>query len=146
MAIPVGAFTDRGSRHLIMWVGENGEFKLNDPEQVAQQWGRRKNKPAMNYEKLSRVLRYYYDGDMIHKVHGKRFVKNVKPAKHLTLNDWPRGKQFNLFPENLNVSPRDQSLSDLLYSTKRKTCNGNDNGGRRSTLSRVTLHCYPLTS
>lgn len=67
--------TDRGSRHLIMWVGENGEFKLNDPEQVAQQWGRRKNKPAMNYEKLSRALRYYYDGDMIHKVHGKRFVK-----------------------------------------------------------------------
>ena len=66
--------TDRGSRHLIMWVGENGEFKLNDPEQVAAQWGRRKNKPAMNYEKLSRALRYYYDGDMIHKVHGKRFV------------------------------------------------------------------------
>jgi len=67
--------TDRSSRRLIMWVGENGEFKLNDPEQVAAQWGKRKNKPAMNYEKLSRALRYYYDGDMIHKVHGKRFVK-----------------------------------------------------------------------
>ncbi|KAL9964395.1 hypothetical protein ACROYT_G028030 [Oculina patagonica] len=76
--------TDRGSRHLIMWVGENGEFKLNDPEQVAQQWGRRKNKPAMNYEKLSRALRYYYDGDMIHKVHGKRFVyKFVCDLKNL---------------------------------------------------------------
>lgn len=76
--------TDRGSRHLIMWVGENGEFKLNDPEQVAAQWGRRKNKPAMNYEKLSRALRYYYDGDMIHKVHGKRFVyKFVCDLKNL---------------------------------------------------------------
>lgn len=76
--------TDRDSRHLIMWVGENGEFKLNDPEQVAQQWGRRKNKPAMNYEKLSRALRYYYDGDMIHKVHGKRFVyKFVCDLKNL---------------------------------------------------------------
>lgn len=76
--------TDRGSRHLIMWVGENGEFKLNDPEQVAQQWGKRKNKPAMNYEKLSRALRYYYDGDMIHKVHGKRFVyKFVCDLKNL---------------------------------------------------------------
>ena len=69
--------TDKSSHHLIMWVGENGEFKLNDPEQVAQQWGRRKNKPAMNYEKLSRALRYYYDGDMIHKVHGKRFVRKL---------------------------------------------------------------------
>lgn len=76
--------TDKSSRHLIMWVGENGEFKLNDPEQVAQQWGRRKNKPAMNYEKLSRALRYYYDGDMIHKVHGKRFVyKFVCDLKNL---------------------------------------------------------------
>lgn len=66
--------TDKDSRHLITWVGEQGEFKLNLPEQVAQEWGKRKNKPAMNYEKLSRALRYYYDGDMIHKVHGKRFV------------------------------------------------------------------------
>ena len=28
----------------------------------------------MNYEKLSRALRYYYEGDMINKVQGKRFV------------------------------------------------------------------------
>jgi len=42
------------------------------PEYVAQLWGERKNKPAMNYEKLSRALRYYYDGDMISKVQGKR--------------------------------------------------------------------------
>ena len=66
--------TDRNSRHLIIWVGNQGAFKLLDPERVAQLWGERKNKPAMNYEKLSRALRYYYDGDMIHKVHGKRFV------------------------------------------------------------------------
>ena len=66
--------TDKDSRHLITWVGDQGEFKLNLPEQVAQEWGKRKNKPLMNYEKLSRALRYYYDGDMIHKVHGKRFV------------------------------------------------------------------------
>ncbi|CAH1263909.1 GABPA [Branchiostoma lanceolatum] len=66
--------TDKDSRDVISWVGENGEFKLNQPEVVAQKWGMRKNKPAMNYEKLSRALRYYYDGDMIAKVHGKRFV------------------------------------------------------------------------
>ncbi|ESO83336.1 hypothetical protein LOTGIDRAFT_222728 [Lottia gigantea] len=66
--------TDKDSRNIISWVGDEGEFKLIHPEMVAQLWGRRKNKPTMNYEKLSRALRYYYDGDMIAKVHGKRFV------------------------------------------------------------------------
>ncbi|XP_011881306.1 PREDICTED: DNA-binding protein Ets97D isoform X2 [Vollenhovia emeryi] len=66
--------TDREYRSSIQWVGTEGEFKLNKPEAVAQLWGARKNKPSMNYEKLSRALRYYYDGDMISKVHGKRFV------------------------------------------------------------------------
>lgn len=66
--------TDREHRGAIQWVGTEGEFKLNQPEAVAQLWGARKNKPSMNYEKLSRALRYYYDGDMISKVHGKRFV------------------------------------------------------------------------
>lgn len=66
--------TDKEYRGAIQWVGTEGEFKLNQPEAVAQLWGARKNKPSMNYEKLSRALRYYYDGDMISKVHGKRFV------------------------------------------------------------------------
>ena len=66
--------TDKNSRDAISWMGTEGEFKLNNPEMVAQLWGERKNKPHMNYEKLSRALRYYYDGDMISKVHGKRFV------------------------------------------------------------------------
>ena len=35
----------------------------------------------------------------------------------------------------MNGFLRDQSLSDLLYSTNRKTCNGNRNGGRRSTFA-----------
>ena len=66
--------TDKEHKNAIQWVGHDGEFKLSQPEAVAQLWGARKNKPSMNYEKLSRALRYYYDGDMISKVHGKRFV------------------------------------------------------------------------
>lgn len=66
--------TDKEHRDVIHWLGSEGEFKLHNPEMVAQLWGERKNKPTMNYEKLSRALRYYYDGDMIAKVHGKRFV------------------------------------------------------------------------
>lgn len=76
--------TDRQYTNSIQWIGFDGEFKLNQPEIVAQLWGIRKNKPSMNYEKLSRALRYYYDGDMISKVHGKRFVyKFVCDLKHL---------------------------------------------------------------
>ncbi|KAK0166912.1 hypothetical protein PV327_004380 [Microctonus hyperodae] len=66
--------TDKEHRDAIKWVGCEGEFKFDQPDQVAKLWGKRKNKPMMNYEKLSRALRYYYDGDMISKVHGKRFV------------------------------------------------------------------------
>jgi len=66
--------TDHEYTSVIEWCGDSGEFKLNDPELCASLWGQRKNKPAMNYEKLSRALRYYYDGDMISKVQGKRFV------------------------------------------------------------------------
>ena len=66
--------TEKEHHSVIHWIGDEGEFKLEDPEMVAKLWGTRKNKPSMNYEKLSRALRYYYDGDMISKVHGKRFV------------------------------------------------------------------------
>jgi len=41
---------------------------------VARRWGARKNKPKMNYEKLSRGLRYYYDKNIIHKTPGRRYV------------------------------------------------------------------------
>ncbi|KAM4562547.1 ETS domain-containing protein Elk-1 isoform 2-T2 [Odontesthes bonariensis] len=65
---------DQRQRHLISWTGEDGEFKLLDPEEVARLWGRRKNKTNMNYDKLSRALRYYYDKNIIKKVSGQKFV------------------------------------------------------------------------
>lgn len=43
----------------IAWEGSQGEFKLLDPDEVARQWGNRKAKPNMNYDKLSRALRYF---------------------------------------------------------------------------------------
>ncbi|XP_036452931.1 protein C-ets-1-like [Colossoma macropomum] len=66
--------TDRSCQSVISWTGDGWEFKLTDPDEVAQLWGRRKNKPKMNYEKLSRGLRYYYDKNIIHKTAGKRYV------------------------------------------------------------------------
>ena len=50
----------------------NPNNALVDPDEVARRWGVRKNKPKMNYEKLSRGLRYYYDKNIIEKTPGRR--------------------------------------------------------------------------
>ncbi|XP_019734118.1 ETS translocation variant 5-like isoform X4 [Hippocampus comes] len=60
--------------HLIVWTGRNMEFKLIDSEEVARLWGIQKNRPAMNYDKLSRSLRYYYEKGIMQKVAGERYV------------------------------------------------------------------------
>ncbi|XP_063292182.1 ETS translocation variant 2 isoform X1 [Pelobates fuscus] len=65
---------DSTCQKLINWTGNGWEFKLSDPNEVARRWGRRKNKPRMNYEKLSRGLRYYYHKNIIHKTGGQRYV------------------------------------------------------------------------
>ncbi|KAK2580625.1 hypothetical protein KPH14_007735 [Odynerus spinipes] len=66
--------TNKSCQSFISWTGDGWEFKLTDPDEVARRWGVRKNKPKMNYEKLSRGLRYYYDKNIIHKTAGKRYV------------------------------------------------------------------------
>ncbi|XP_023172417.2 DNA-binding protein D-ETS-3 isoform X1 [Drosophila hydei] len=66
--------SDSNNASCITWEGTNGEFKLTDPDEVARRWGERKSKPNMNYDKLSRALRYYYDKNIMTKVHGKRYA------------------------------------------------------------------------
>ncbi|CAG0893490.1 unnamed protein product [Cyprideis torosa] len=66
--------SDASNASCITWEGTNGEFKLTDPDEVARRWGERKSKPNMNYDKLSRALRYYYDKNIMNKVHGKRYA------------------------------------------------------------------------
>ncbi|XP_032375392.1 ETS1-related protein isoform X2 [Etheostoma spectabile] len=65
---------DSACRTFISWTGDGWEFKMSDPTEVAKRWGQCKNKPKMNYEKLSRGLRYYYHKNIIHKTAGKRYV------------------------------------------------------------------------
>ena len=50
---------DETNSPMIEWTDErNGEFKLKNSEDVAKKWGQRKHKDGMNYDKLSRALRY----------------------------------------------------------------------------------------
>ncbi|XP_061462750.1 ETS translocation variant 3-like protein [Rhineura floridana] len=74
-------------RHVIAWQqGEYGEFVIKDPDEVARLWGRRKCKPQMNYDKLSRALRYYYNKRILHKTKGKRFTYRFNFSKLIFIN------------------------------------------------------------
>jgi len=52
---------------LISWENEEkGVFNITDTAKFAKLWGMRKKNPSMNYEKLSRAMRYYYkNGELI---------------------------------------------------------------------------------
>ncbi|XP_067618151.1 DNA-binding protein Ets97D isoform X2 [Eurosta solidaginis] len=111
--------TDREHNNIIQWVGTDGEFKLIDPECVARLWGIKKNKPAMNYEKLSRALRYYYDGDMISKVTGKRFAYKFDCDLKLLIGyDAAELSQLvnenNVMDESMFMSNESSSLQDHI--------------------------------
>ncbi|KAK3577330.1 hypothetical protein CHS0354_008424 [Potamilus streckersoni] len=84
--------TDNRYQNIIRWTGNEFEFKLSDPNEVARLWGIHKKKPQMNYEKLSRGLRYYYHKNIIHKTSGKH-VLGYTPAELF--------RAFNLNPRNV---------------------------------------------
>ncbi len=72
-------------QNCIMWVDrERGIFKIVDSTRVATLWGKRKNRPAMNYDKLSRSLRQYYKKGIMKKTERtQRLVYQFCPPYHL---------------------------------------------------------------
>lgn len=53
---------------MIRWLDrKEGIFKIEDSQAVARLWGQRKNRPLMNYDKLSRSLRQYYKKGIMRK-------------------------------------------------------------------------------
>ncbi|CAM4623788.1 unnamed protein product [Lepidochelys olivacea] len=125
--------------HLIAWTSADGEFKLVDAEEVARLWGLRKNKTNMNYDKLSRALRYYYDKNIIRKVNGQKFVykfvsypepsgvegareegtlRRVEPAlADSRLGDGSSGPPKSLRGGGVPRSSRNEYMRSGLYST-----------------------------
>jgi len=116
--------------HLITWTGEEGEFKLLDAEAVARLWGQRKNKANMNYDKLSRALRYYYDKNIIRKVMGQKFVyrfvsypdvmkaeKLPYPSASLTTHMIMKSEKTEEEEENHHSVQRNDRNVDKAYPT-----------------------------
>jgi len=123
--------TDKTNTHIISWAGEEGEFKLNDPEAVSKLWGMRKRKPNMNYDKLSRAIRYYYDKKIMRKVSGKRYVykfdfgtiakiiqtsPNPTPStiKDVVDGELKVSSEVNPFSPNTMVKVEDQQQNNLM--------------------------------
>ncbi|XP_072901197.1 uncharacterized protein [Hemitrygon akajei] len=92
---------DKSCQSFISWTGTAGSSNSPDPDEVAKRWGNRKNKPKMNYEKLSRGLRYYYHRDIIQKTSGKRYVYRFACDVQGLL-----GKTPQEIHAHLNVKPR----------------------------------------
>ncbi|XP_065845788.1 ETS translocation variant 5-like [Oscarella lobularis] len=70
--------SDQGTG-IISWINRTSlEFKITEPTEVAKRWGKIKNRPAMNYEKLSRSLRGYYLKGIMEKVVGEQYAYRFK--------------------------------------------------------------------
>merc|ERR1739844_454306 len=77
----------------IAWKNKDtGVFKIVDPSGLARLWGIQKNHLSMNYDKMSRALRYYYRVNILRKVQGERhcyqFLRNpseLKSIKNISL-------------------------------------------------------------
>lgn len=100
---------EQGNGHIISWTSQDGgEFKLVDAEEVARLWGLRKNKTNMNYDKLSRALRYYYDKNIIRKVSGQKFVYkfvSYPEVARCSTEDCPPQPEVSITSTVANVAP-----------------------------------------
>ncbi|KFQ34197.1 Friend leukemia integration 1 transcription factor, partial [Merops nubicus] len=98
--------SDSSNASCITWEGTNGEFKMTDPDEVARRWGERKSKPNMNYDKLSRALRYYYDKNIMTKVHGKRYAYKFDfHGIAQALQPHPAESSMYKYPSDLSYMP-----------------------------------------
>lgn len=117
---------EENCRSLITWIRKDfGEFKLQNPEGVAKRWGMLKGKQGMNYGKLSRALRYYYQQGIIIKVPGQRLVY-----------------KFNKLPYKY-----EPGMKESLYRQEKMIENFNDKGLKEAkTVPRQMIPANPSRS
>ncbi|GIY11510.1 hypothetical protein CDAR_584841 [Caerostris darwini] len=71
----------------IVWKDKpRGIFKITDPHRLAALWGKQKNHLNMNFDKMSRALRYYYRVRILQKEPGERhcyrFLRHPNELRH----------------------------------------------------------------
>lgn len=102
---------DRNQKYsdLIAWkCRDTGVFKIVDPAGLAKLWGIQKNHLSMNYDKMSRALRYYYRVNILRKVQGERhcyqFLRNPTELKNI--------KNISLLRQSVNQNNSSSSNSN----------------------------------
>ncbi|XP_045480095.1 ets DNA-binding protein pokkuri [Harmonia axyridis] len=97
----------RYTNHIAWKNRETGVFKIVDPAGLAKLWGIQKNHLSMNYDKMSRALRYYYRVNILRKVQGERhcyqFLRNPTELKNI--------KNISLLRQQMTISPTNKSSS-----------------------------------
>uniref|UniRef100_A0A1A9ZKA9 ETS domain-containing protein n=1 Tax=Glossina pallidipes TaxID=7398 RepID=A0A1A9ZKA9_GLOPL len=116
---------DRNQKYsdLIAWkCRDTGVFKIVDPAGLAKLWGIQKNHLSMNYDKMSRALRYYYRVNILRKVQGERhcyqFLRNPTELKNIK-----------------NISLLRQTVASTNVGGSNGTNNSNSNGTNNQTSS-----------
>lgn len=84
---------------IIQWTDRNDyTFKLIDANQVASLWGQIKKRPTMNYDKMSRSLRYYYKEGVMQKIDKMRYTYKFLNTEEV--NCFIVSYQRSLYPVN----------------------------------------------
>lgn len=100
---------------------------LIDPAGLAKLWGIQKNHLSMNYDKMSRALRYYYRVNILRKVQGERhcyqFLRNPTELKNIK-----------------NISLLRQSVNQNNNANNSNNANNNSNNlaGNQTNASSIT--------
>ncbi|XP_058840190.1 ets DNA-binding protein pokkuri [Topomyia yanbarensis] len=112
--------SQRYSRYIAWKCRDTGVFKIVDPAGLAKLWGQQKNHLSMNYDKMSRALRYYYKVNILRKVQGERhcyqFLRNpteLKSIKNISLLRQTMASQ-NANAQSANATANGHSLMSLL--------------------------------
>ena len=72
----------------ISWVDvDNMEFRVNDTHKLGQMWGEEKENPTMNFDKLSRAIRFYYKKKVFQPVTNKRLIYKFGDAVKAEVRD-----------------------------------------------------------
>jgi hypothetical protein len=112
---------------------------------VARRWGMQKNRPAMNYDKLSRSLLYYYEKGIIQKEAGERYVYRFDcDPEALFSMAFPDNRIPVLKSDPQQPDPTCQSDNSALHPTPLPyyRCQGNDLGLSLLGDNVVTKCCH----